>query len=111
MRILLINTNRYKVPFPVMPVGLCWVAASLESAGHDVRFLDLAFSMDSGSEITNAVAEHKPGIVGLSVRNIDTCNGYRPVFLLEKIKKDIIVPLKRSFSGPVVLGGPAAGIN
>jgi radical SAM superfamily enzyme YgiQ (UPF0313 family) len=111
MRILLINTNRFKDPLPVMPMGLCWVAASLESAGHDVRFLDLTFSMNPGSEITNAVTDHKPGIVGLSVRNIDTCNGYRPVFLLEKIKKDIVGPLKRSFSGPIVLGGPAAGIN
>jgi hypothetical protein len=64
MRILLINTNRYKVPFPVMPAGLCWVAASLENAGHDVRFLDLAFSMNPGGEITKAVTEHKPGIVG-----------------------------------------------
>jgi hypothetical protein len=67
--------------------------------------------MNPGGEITKAVTEHKPGIVGLSVRNIDTCNGYRPVFLLEKIKKDNIGPLKQSFSGPVVLGGPAAGIN
>ena len=111
MRILLINTNRFKDPLPVMPMGLCWVAASLESAGHNVRFLDLTFSMNPGSEITNALADCSPDIVGLAVRNIDTCNGYRPVFLLDKIKKDVVGPLKQSFSGPIVVGGPAAGIN
>jgi radical SAM superfamily enzyme YgiQ (UPF0313 family) len=111
MRILLINTNRYKDPMPVMPMGLCRVAASLENAGHVVEFLDLCFSLTPGSDITREVDRFGPDIVGVSIRNIDTCNGFRPVFLLEGVRKHMVAPLKQAFAGPVVLGGATAGIN
>ncbi len=111
MRILLINTNRCKVPFPVMPVGLCSVAASLEAAGHEVRVLDLCFSASPGRDIVAAVASFSPDVTGVGVRNLDTANGIRPAFMLDRIKTDMIVPLKRAFAGPIVLGGATAGIN
>ncbi|HUI93268.1 MAG TPA: radical SAM protein [Chitinivibrionales bacterium] len=111
MRILLINTNQLKIPFPVMPVGLCSVAASLEAAGHQVKVLDLCFSLNPAADIAAAVASFSPGMACAGIRNIDMANGFRPAFMLDKIKTGVIVPLKRVFSGPVVLGGPAAGIN
>lgn len=111
MRILLINTNRCKVPFPVMPVGLCSVAASLEAAGHQVRVLDLCFSASPGRDIVAAVASFSPDVTGVGVRNLDTANGISPTFMLDRIKTDMIVPLKRAFAGPIVLGGATAGIN
>ena len=104
MRILLINTNRYKVPFPVMPVGLCSVAASLEAAGHQVRVLDLCFSVSPGRDIAAAVSSFSPEIAGVGVRNIDTANGIRPAFMLDRIKTDMIIPLKRAFAGPGCAG-------
>jgi hypothetical protein len=111
MRILLINTNRCKVPFPVMPIGLCSVAASLEADGHQVRVLDLCFSPAPGRTIAAAVSSFSPDMVGVGIRNIDTANGFRPAFMLDKVKEDMLLPLKRAFAGPVVLGGAAAGIN
>jgi radical SAM superfamily enzyme YgiQ (UPF0313 family) len=111
MRILLINTNRHKVPFPVMPVGLCSVAASLEAAGHQVRVLDLCFSMNPSRDISAAVSSFSPDMASVGVRNIDTANGFRPAFMLDKIKMEMIMPLKRAFTGPIVLGGASAGIN
>ena len=44
MRVLMVNSNTYKIPLPPMPIGLCWVSASLENAGQEVRVLDLMFS-------------------------------------------------------------------
>jgi radical SAM superfamily enzyme YgiQ (UPF0313 family) len=111
MRILLVNTNRFKDPLPVMPIGLCWVAASLERAGHTVSFLDLCFSAVPSLDVKRRLEKFTPDLVGLSVRNIDTCNGYKPVFLLDSIKQDIVRPLRELFKGPLVVGGPAAGIN
>ena len=43
MRVLLINPNRYQSP-PVPPIGLEYIAASLEEKGHHAKILDLCFS-------------------------------------------------------------------
>jgi radical SAM superfamily enzyme YgiQ (UPF0313 family) len=111
-RVLLINTNRFKHPWPVIPFGLCWVATSLEITGrHDVRFLDLCFSNNSAEDIRKTVEEYVPEIIGVSIRNIDDTGGYDIHFLLEDIKNDIIDSIRSVFSGPIVIGGPSVGIN
>jgi radical SAM superfamily enzyme YgiQ (UPF0313 family) len=111
MRVLLINSNRFHDPVPVLPMGLCAVAAALEEAGHEVKVLDLCFAPDPGKRIARAVAEEKPALVGVSVRNIDNAAAFTPLFLLDQTRRDVIDPLKAAFSGPIVLGGPSMGIS
>ena len=111
MRILLINSNRFKQPWPVMPFGPCCIAASLEKSGYEVRFLDLCFSLNCAGDIRKALAEFKPDVVGIGIRNIDNSAGYNTLFLLDKIKKDVVLPLKEAFEGPIIIGGPAVGIS
>ena len=111
MKILLINSNRLKHPWPVIPFGLCGVAAALEEAGHNVVFLDLCFSINPDREIRHAVNKFKPELVGVGVRNIDNASGYKTVFLLKQIKTEVINPLKSTFEGPIVIGGAAVGIS
>ncbi len=110
MRILLINSNRYKTP-PVIPLGLCYVAAAIEDAGHEVYILDLCFVENCAKEIANTITETHPDIVGISIRNIDNSSLHNPCFLLNETKKQVIVPCKESFSGPIVIGGPSVGIS
>ena len=78
MRVLLINSNRFKQPWPVMPFGLCCVAASLEKSGCEVDFLDLCFSRNCARDIHNAVTDFKPNMVGVGIRNIDNSAGFKP---------------------------------
>ncbi len=111
MRVLLVNTNRYKQPVPVIPIGLCFVASALENAGHNVKLLDLCFSADPENEISKYLNNFKPEVVGLGVRNIDDASGFNMNFFLDDIKEKIVKPLKKQFSGPIVLGGPSIGIN
>jgi radical SAM superfamily enzyme YgiQ (UPF0313 family) len=111
MNILLINSNRLKHPWPVIPFGLCAVAAALETAGHDVVFLDLCFSKDPDREIRLALSKFKPDLVGVGIRNIDNASGYNTIFLLDQIKSEVIQPLKSTFEGPIVIGGSAVGIS
>ncbi|MEJ5349911.1 MAG: radical SAM protein [Desulfosoma sp.] len=111
MKVLLINSNTFKQPWPVIPFGLCCVAAAVEQAGHDVTVLDLCFASNPAEAIRKAVAQHRPDVVGISVRNIDNSVGFQTQFLLESTKTNVIEPCKQSFSGPIVLGGPALGIN
>lgn len=111
MNILLINSNRLKHPWPVIPFGLCSVAAALEAEGHNVVFLDLSFSKDPERKVRLALSNFKPGLVGIGVRNIDNASGYNTVFFLDQIKAAVINPLKSTFEGPIVIGGSAVGIS
>ena len=111
MRTLLINTNRFKQPWPVIPFGLCSIAASVENAGHKVQVLDLCFSANCLHDMSKAISKFSPDLIGISIRNIDNCAGYNTLFLLKNVKEEIIDPLKRVFSGPIVIGGPSVGIS
>lgn len=111
MKVLFINANTFKHPWPVIPFGLCCVAAAVEQAGHEVRVLDLCFASHPAAAVHDAVREHRPDVVGISVRNIDNSVGYNTHFLLESTKRQVIEPCQKVFDGPVILGGPALGIN
>jgi radical SAM superfamily enzyme YgiQ (UPF0313 family) len=111
-KVLLINSNRFKHPWPVIPFGLCYIATALETNGnHTVRFLDLCFSSDCEYDIKNSIRSFVPDIIGISIRNIDDTGGYKVHFLLEDVKNDVIDYCKKEFQGPIVIGGPSVGIS
>jgi organic radical activating enzyme len=111
-KVLLINSNRFKHPWPVIPFGLCYIATVLETNGnHNVCFLDLCFSTDCENDIQKAVRNFVPDVIGISIRNIDDTGGYKIHFLLEDVKNDVVDHCKKEFSGPIVIGGPSVGIN
>ncbi|MGE5383351.1 MAG: B12-binding domain-containing radical SAM protein [Omnitrophica WOR_2 bacterium] len=111
-KVLLINSNRFKHPWPVIPFGLCYIATFLEEQGsHNVSFLDLCFSTDCNKDIQKAIRDFGPDVIGISIRNIDDTGGYDTQFLLEDVKNDVINYVKKEFSGPIVIGGPSVGIS
>ncbi len=105
------NANLYGGLLPVMPLGLCYVAASLEKAGYRASILDLAFDTDPREKIVRALRELSPAYVGIGIRNMDRNVGFPPDFMLPAIRDGIVSTLKGSFSGPIVIGGAAVGIN
>ncbi len=94
-KVLLINSNRFRHPWPVIPFGLCYIATVLETGGnHDVSFLDLCFSVNCRKDIQDAIHNFHPDVIGISVRNIDDTGGYnvQPLWrLLILIKKSELV--------------------
>ncbi len=110
-KVLLINSNRFKHPWPVIPFGLCYIATALETNGNNVCFLDLCFSTDCEHDIRKAVRNFIPEVIGISIRNIDDTGGYNIHFLLEDVKNDVIDYCKKEFKGPIVIGGPSVGIS
>ena len=111
-KVLLINSNRFKHPWPVIPFGLCYIATVLEfNENHKVFFLDLCFSSDCEADIQKAVSSFRPDVIGISIRNIDDTGGYNVHFLLEDVKNDVIDFCKKEFPGPIVIGGPSVGIS
>lgn len=111
-KVLLINSNRFKHPWPVIPFGLCYVATVLEAnENNNVCFLDLCFSLNCKEDIQNSVRNFTPDVIGISIRNIDDTGGYNIHFLLEDVKNDVVDNCRKEFSGPIVIGGPSVGIS
>lgn len=107
----MINSNRFKQPWPVIPFGLCCIAAFLEKEGHNVHVLDLCFSKNCARDIQCAIHTFVPDALGISIRNIDNAAGCRTAFLLDQTKTDVIMPCKKLFKGPIIIGGPSVGIS
>ena len=111
MKVMLINSNRFKHPWPVIPFGLCCVASALENAEHSIQVLDLCFSTDPAGDIYPAIQDFQPDVLGISIRNIDNAIENKRIFMLTRIREEVIEPCLKVFSGPIVIGGTAVGIN
>lgn len=109
MNILLISTNRNRLPMPVMPIGACMVAEACEQAGHQVTLLDLMFGRDPHAAVRSAVRSLRPEVVGLSVRNIDNNDMRDTVFFLDDLC-GIMDTVRKHTDVPVILGGAALAV-
>jgi radical SAM superfamily enzyme YgiQ (UPF0313 family) len=102
MRILLINTNRMHPP--TAPIGLDYVAAVLQAAGHRPDLLDLCFGPDTHAALDTCLSTRRYDLIGLSFRNTDECfypgRGWFPPDL-----RDIVQRVRAHDQGLVVLGG------
>ena len=109
MNILIVITNRYGGPVPVIPIGACLVAEAAERAGHRVRLLDLMFAEDPLRALQSELSKTTPDIVGLSVRNIDNNDMQNPVAFFKDLKP-LIKEIRSTTRVPVVLGGAAVSV-
>lgn len=103
MKVLLINPNRYKSP-PVPPIGLEYLAASLDEKGHAVEIVDLCFSEDPYKDMDDAIASFRPDAVGITLRNVDTVLYHTNEFFLDDIK-DIVQRIKVKHGVKTIIGG------
>jgi radical SAM superfamily enzyme YgiQ (UPF0313 family) len=109
MRVLLLYSNRTRILEPVPPIGLGYVATATQAAGHTVRFLDLMVSDSPEADLCTALADFRPDVVGISVRNIDNVVPQRVAWQLGEIH-GIIASIRQATAAPIVLGGPAISI-
>ncbi|HSO19495.1 MAG TPA: cobalamin-dependent protein, partial [Desulfosarcina sp.] len=102
MKILLVSANTLKVPYPVYPIGLDHVAASLD-ARHRVRIADL--NVTGGVEaLVEAIGRFAPDLVGISLRNIDNTDTTDPAGYIGGYRS-VVEAVRRTTGAPVVLGG------
>jgi response regulator RpfG family c-di-GMP phosphodiesterase len=92
----MISTNRERHPWPVPPLGACYVASSLEQKGHEVQLLDMLYLDNPSSEVFRKIKQFAPDMVGVSIRNIDNLDQQSSFFYLEGIKSDVIDPVHPS---------------
>ena len=101
-KVLLINTNIEKSPYPVPPLGLCLLAAHLTDL-FEVKIYDGVF--DEGKNFLHIVDQYKPDYIGFSIRNIDDVVSDRHIFYIPRIIEDFIEPVKKVTNVPIILGG------
>jgi len=70
-----------------LPLGPALVAAAVRRAGHEVTLLNLMFEGETKSAIEDCIAEFRPDVIGISVRNIDDQNMADPTFLLPPVRQ------------------------
>ena len=106
-RILLVNTNIEKAPYPVPPLGLCMLATCLEDQ-YQVKIYDGVF--DEGRSIVALVQQFNPDFIGFSIRNIDDVVMDREIFYMKGILEKFILPVKAITNVPIILGGSGFSI-
>jgi radical SAM superfamily enzyme YgiQ (UPF0313 family) len=109
MKVLVINTNRYNHPFPVVPLGACMVAEALVQAGHQVSMLDFMFEADPISALRRNLTDSRFDVVGLSVRNIDNNDMRSPEFFLEGLP-GLVRSIRELSEAKIIIGGAAIGV-
>ncbi len=108
MRLLFISSNRCRLVFPPLPLGLAAVVAAVGS-GHEIKVLDFMFADDPLALVDGAMAECRPEVIGISVRNIDNQDSRRPEIYFPQVK-DLVQHLQGTSPAPVVLGGPGFSV-
>ncbi len=109
MRVLLISANTERTNILPLPLGLACVGAACRRAGHEVVLVNLMFEGDVESAIRDRVASFRPGVIGISVRNIDDQNMASPRFLLPPVR-ELVATCRALCSAPIVLGGAGYSI-
>ena len=104
VKILLLSSNTATSPYPVYPLGMSAIAAALKHAGHETVLYDLLVGGESMDAWRQTLRAQKPGLVGISIRNLDNVN-----LLNEKqYTKDVgqlVRCVHEELDVPVVLGG------
>ncbi len=102
MKIFLVSVNTATMPYPVYPLGLGVVAAALERHGHEAVVFD-ALGQDMAA-LRAALAEHRPGLVGIAIRNLDNANMVHEQ-LYTGMVAEAVRCVRETCAAPVVLGG------
>lgn len=103
MRVLLFSLNKEILPEPAFPLGLAFIAAALDQAGHEFEVFDLC--VQNISELGSLIRRFRPEVVGLSLRNVDNV-AYPETTTYLSHYKEVLAVLRSLTNAVLVLGGP-----
>ena len=106
-KVLLVNCNTENTPYPVPPIGLCLISASLKDS-WDVSIFDCTF--DGGQGLVDHVIQFNPDYIGFSLRNIDNTIPDNFIYYVDTQICNIILPVKKATSAKIILGGSGFSI-
>lgn len=109
MHVLLVYSNRSRDLTTAPPIGLAYVATATADAGHRVVIVDLMLDGDGETTLRRALRKHRPDVVGLSVRNIDSAAKQRPAWQIDEVARQVAT-VRETLNAKIVVGGPAVSV-
>jgi len=104
MKIFLISVNRERMPFPVFPLGLAYIAKALREEGHQIEVMDLCFSQQVSADLESALHQFQPDLIGISLRNLDNLTYPTSLSYLKEVEE--VIGICRQYGSPrLVIGG------
>ncbi|MDI6742732.1 MAG: lipid biosynthesis B12-binding/radical SAM protein [Smithella sp.] len=102
MKVLLISANTLRIPYPVYPLGLDYVAGSLDSR-YQTKIVDLN-DFSNPESLEAMIRDFSPDFAGVSIRNIDNtdvinCRSFLPEY------QDLVNRIRKNSSAKIILGG------
>ncbi len=103
MRVLLFSLNKEVLPEPAFPLGLAFIAAALDHAGHELEVFDLC--VQDIDELAPVVERLRPEVVALSLRNVDNV-AYPDTTTYLPHYQQTFAALRSLTDAVLVVGGP-----
>jgi radical SAM superfamily enzyme YgiQ (UPF0313 family) len=110
MKVLIIATNRELYPYAVPPLGASIVTSALRRAGHQATLLDLCNQGRPLRAALEALRRHRPHVIGLSIRNLDSCSYHYPQLFVAPVR-ELVTRMREVTDAPIVTGGSAVTIG
>jgi radical SAM superfamily enzyme YgiQ (UPF0313 family) len=104
MKILLISVNRERMPSPVFPLGLAYLARKLREKGYRIEVMDLCFSQDVPVDLKHVLQRFEPDLIGISLRNLDNLTYPTSISYLKEVE-EVIQVCSQSSRSKLVIGG------
>lgn len=104
MKVLLISVNRERMPAPVFPLGLAYIAGALRGKGHSLEVMDLCFSQDASEDLKKTLLKFQPELIGLSLRNLDNLTHPASLSYLQEVE-EVISTCRQCASSKLAIGG------
>ncbi len=104
LKALLVSSNTALHPYPAYPLGMAMIAGALERAGHEVRQFDMLQQGESLERFQAAVREFEPGLIGVSIRNVDNTNLLKEQRYVATAQA-LVAAAREVSKAPIVLGG------
>ena len=111
MRVLIFSGSREIVHVMVPPIGEAYLASYLLNQGHEVMYIDLTLSNDFKNDVSKAINDFNPQLIGISIRNIDSTTYPGNLFFYLPLK-NIVQYIKQIAEPeiPIILGGSGFSI-
>ncbi len=109
MKVFLVSANTATTPYPTYPLGMGMVAAALQRAGHEASQFDFLHQGSDTTRLAAALRAFDPGLVGVSIRNVDSTNIFNDKSFLDAVRT-LVGVIRGATPAPVVLGGAGFSI-
>jgi radical SAM superfamily enzyme YgiQ (UPF0313 family) len=101
-KVLLISANMMRMPYPVYPLGLDYVAGSLSSR-YQIKIADLN-EFASPDQLETLILDYLPDYIGVSIRNIDNTDTINSRGFLADYQS-LIDRIRKKSRATIILGG------